>query len=47
MKQATENVQEGISVPCDSTTFLFPYLSTPLVIFSFENRPALFPGQRS
>jgi len=26
---------------------LFPYLSSPLVIFCFENRPTPFPGWRS
>jgi len=27
--------------------FTFPYLSSSLLIFSFENRPALFPGRMS
>ena len=27
--------------------FIFPYLSPPLLIFSFENRPTLFPGRMS
>jgi len=26
---------------------VFPYLSTPLVMFSFENRPGPFPGRMS
>ena len=28
-------------------SLLFPYLSPPLVVFSFENRPVPFPGQMS
>ena len=29
------------------SSLIFPYLSTSLLIFSFENRPTLFPGLRS